>query len=525
VGGQAAGPLCQLVADACRALRPALSQPSVARLDSIAVRLAGPLQLAVAGRIKAGKSTVVNAVIGRRVSPTDVRECTRIVTRFQYGTVDRVEVVRANGNRVTLPYDADGMVPADLGVPVADIALIDAYLTSATLRDVTVIDTPGLGSLDTASSQRTQGLLGVRSAADGSVDAGSRSAIAQAEAILFVLTQAARSDDVDALSAFHSSTAPRASSPVNAVAILNKADQVAGGGDPLESAAQLAQAQARTLRHRVWDVLPLVGLMAEATETGLFTESDADTLRRISALDTASRTLLFYSADLFVRPEIEVPVSARARLLERLDLYGIRRAVELLEARPGMSAGELRRQLVAVSGFPAVRHVVDSAFRRRSDCIKASVAIAALEAVAAEAPAADRAQIRDALEALLQHPQAHQLRLMEAASLVTSGVVQMPEDLAAELARLVLGDGPAEQLDLPGQPTSALADAALQAAARWRSFATFGSNPAQSRVAHVVHRGYFLLWQQLQGQPGAGFARPQPAAGAPFTGMSPGGYG
>ncbi|HEX3816580.1 MAG TPA: dynamin family protein [Mycobacteriales bacterium] len=515
-GGQpAAGVLCRVVADTCAALRPRLSQPTGAGVEQISRRLSGPLQLAIAGRIKSGKSTVVNALIGRRVAPTDIRECTRIVTRFSYGTVDRVEVVRTNGNRVTLPYDADGLVPSDIGVDPADVALIDAYLTSATLRDVTVIDTPGLGSLDAASAARTRHLLGETPAnvtanatanatangtaepADGGLDAGSHSAIAQAEAVLFVLTQAARADDVDTLSIFRAYTTPKASSPVNAIAVLNKADQIVAD-DPLAAAAELAAAQARTLHHRVSDVLPLVGLVAEATETGLFTEADADTLRRIAALDPGSRTLLFLSTDLFLRPEIPVPVPARARLLERLDLFGITQAIALLDADPGLSAGELRRRLVGSSGFPAVRAVVDTAFRRRADGIKANVAIAALESLAAAAPYADRMHISDALEELMQRPEAHQLRLLEVASLVTSGTVAMPAELGTELARLVVAADPAEQLGLPGQPPEALAHAALDAAARWRSFATFGSTPAQSRVAHVVHRGYFLLWQQLQ---------------------------
>ncbi len=504
---QAAGVLCRAVADACSAMRPALTQQGNARVEQIARRLSGPLQLAIAGRIKSGKSTVVNALIGRRVAPTDIRECTRIVTRFQYGTVDRVEVVRTNGNRVTLPYDADGLVPTNLGVDPSDVALIDAYLTSNTLRDVTVIDTPGLGSLDAASAARTKELLGAVAAeaepSDDGLDAGSRVAIAQAEAVLFVLTQAARADDVDTLSIFRAYTTPKASSPVNAIAVLNKADQVVGpdGGDPIQAAGELAAAQARTLHHRVSDVLPLVGLIAEATETGLFTEADADVLRQIAALDPGSRTLLFLSADLFLRPEIPIPVPARARLLERLDLFGVIRAVELIDAEPGLPAGELRRRLVGRSGFPALRGVVDTAFRRRADGIKANVAIAALEALAAptsELGAGDRMAIADGLEELMQRPEAHALRLLEAASLVTSGTVSMPEPMREELTRLVVATNPAEQLGLAGQPPDALAHAALEAAARWRSFATFGSTPAQSRIAHVVHRGYFLLWQQLQ---------------------------
>lgn len=496
--------LSRLVVDTCAGLRPHVQQQTAARIDLIARRLSGPLQLAIAGRIKSGKSTVVNALIGRRVAPTDVRECTRIVTRFQYGTVDHVEVVRKNGNRVTLPYDQDGLVPTELGVDHSDIALIDAYLTSALLQDVTVIDTPGLGSLHKESAQRTRELLGAAVETDEGLDEDSTHAIAQAEAVLFVLTQAARADDVDTLSIFRAYTTPKASSPVNAIAVLNKADQVVAD-DPIAAAADLARAQAEKLHRRVSDVYPLVGLIAEATETGLFTEADAGTLRQIAALDPGSRTLLFLSTDLFLRPEIPIPVPARTRLLERLDLFGIRQAVELLDAEPDLPAGELRRRLVGSSGFPAVRDVIDTAFRRRADGIKANVAIAALESLAQDTPYQDRMAISDALEELAARPQAHQLRLLEAAALISSGTVELPKPQAAEVARLAAGGDPAEQLDLPGQPPEALAHAALEAAARWRSFATFGSTPAQSRIAHVVHRGFFLLWQQLQaGRNGGG---------------------
>ncbi|HEV7653288.1 MAG TPA: dynamin family protein [Mycobacteriales bacterium] len=91
------GPLGDAVGAVCAELRPALSPAAAGLLDQVVSRLDGPLQLAVAGRITSGKSTVVNALIGRRVAPTDVRECTRLVTRFRYGTVgaDRGTAARA----------------------------------------------------------------------------------------------------------------------------------------------------------------------------------------------------------------------------------------------------------------------------------------------------------------------------------------------------------------------------------------------------------------------------------------------
>lgn len=513
------GPLSRAVGQACEELRPAVTADTATRIGGVLTRLDGPLQLAVAGRIKSGKSTVVNTLLGRRVAPTDVRECTRLVTRFQYGTVDRVEVVGVDGGRRTLPYDPDGLVPADLGAEPDQIAYLDAFLTSASLVGLTVIDTPGLGSLDAASARRTEVLLGAGGgapvpvadvlpaagapgeAAGPGLDAGSRAAIAQAEAVLYVLTQAARADDADALAIFKAYSTPQASSPINALGVLNKADQLVPGpgvADEWAAATTLASSQAQALRQHIWDVLPLVGIVAEATETGHFTQADADALRQLAALDPAEREMLFFSTDLFVRLDLPVPVPARGRLLERLDLYGIRRAIELLTAEPGLTAGELRRRLAGLSGFPAVRGLVDSALRRRADGIKASVALAALDVVAARAPVADRIRIREAVEELTARPEAHLLPLLQAAAQVTTGRVPLPDELAAELSRLVGSDDPGEQLGQPGAPVETLRTAALETAARWRSFATFGSTPEQSRIAHVVHRGFFLVWQRLR---------------------------
>lgn len=159
------GPLSQAVARLCVALQPQVGEATGTGLREVLRRLDTPLQLAVAGRIKAGKSTLVNALIGRRVAPTDVGECTRLVTRFQYGTVDRIEVVMRDGRTVTIPFAPDGGIPADLGGASTDldeVSHLEAYLTSGLLEDITVIDTPGLGSMDSASVGRTEALLGTR---------------------------------------------------------------------------------------------------------------------------------------------------------------------------------------------------------------------------------------------------------------------------------------------------------------------------------------------------------------------------
>ncbi|MDN5750703.1 MAG: dynamin family protein, partial [Pseudonocardia sp.] len=43
-------------------------QAQLARLDE-------PLRVAIAGKVKAGKSTLLNALVGEQVAPTDAGEC------------------------------------------------------------------------------------------------------------------------------------------------------------------------------------------------------------------------------------------------------------------------------------------------------------------------------------------------------------------------------------------------------------------------------------------------------------------
>ncbi|XVS64398.1 dynamin family protein [Actinosynnema sp. CA-299493] len=503
---QLAGPLSAAVANLCVGLRPQVSPATAAGLGEVLRRLSAPLQVAVAGRIKSGKSTLVNALIGRRVAPTDVGECTRLVTRFQYGTVDRIEVVFTDGRKQVLPFEANGSIPPDLGVDVERVSHVEAYLTNAVLRDLTVIDTPGLGSLDAASVARTEALLGAVAEPDG-LDPVSRNAVAGAEAVLYVVTQGVRADDQQALAAFTAATASREAGPVNAIAVLNKADTIAAetvagsGGDTWQAAVLLAERQALTLKPRVADVLPVIGLVAESTETGGFTSADADALRKLAELDDATRETMLISADLFVSWECDVPVGTRTRLLEKLDLYGVRKALEAVDAEPGITAGALRRKLLDASGLDGVRAKLNAVFRSRADGIKAAAALASVTSLAAASgDPNERQRVHDAIEVLLAKPEAHQLRLLEALTLVASGAVAMPADLVEEVLRFGSSPDLAEQLGLRGRPPQELLAYALERAGWWRSFASFGATPAQSRVAHVVHRAYFLIWQQLRGR-------------------------
>jgi hypothetical protein len=497
-----AGPLSSCVAALCDEVLPHVGEPAGEQVRRVRQRLDEPLRVALAGRLKAGKSTLVNALIGRRVAPTEVGECTRVVTQFRYGTVDRVDVVRRDGDRVSLPLDEAGMIPQRLGVPRGEVAYVDVTLTTDNLRALTVIDTPGLASTNRSVSAGAERFLFADTTAplDEDLDADSVGAISGAEAIAYVFTQSVRDDDLAALEAFRSVSARLAGNPINSVGLFNKADKLVDGvADPWPVAGPLAAAQAAVLRRVVSDVVPVVGLLAETTEAGRLTAGDCEALRVLSQLPPAEKAILLASVDLFTARPCPVPRPQRERLLALLDLYGIGFSLAQLTAHPQLGSGELVRMLLAASGFPRLRQTLDQTFRWRTDAIKAGWALSTLERTAGTAGAArDRELLRDAIERVLQRPEYHRLRLLEVAQLVTTGAVELPETMEQELTRLALSQDPQWILGLPTAGADQLARAAVDAAARWRVYAVAGASPAQSRVAQVAHRGFHLLSQRVR---------------------------
>lgn len=493
------GPLSARVARLCVELGPRVGRRMAARLAGVRRSLAAPLQVAVAGRISAGKSTVVNALIGRRVAPTGAGECTRLVTRFAYGPVDRVDVVLRDGTRRSLPFDDAGTIPAELGVQLGAVSHLEAYLTSAVLRGLTVVDTPGLAAPDDSSVRRAHQVL---CGGPEVLDEGSAAALTTAEAVLYVVTQTVRADDAELLAAFQAATGGRAPGPANAIAVLNKVDTVppesvpGAGGDVARAGVLLAARQAEVLGRRVACVLPMIGLLAETAETGSFSSADARALAALAGIDPGTRGALLLSADLFTTLDAPVPAAVRGRLLRLLDLHGVAVALAALETDPQLSTGALRRTVLAASGLHQLRDRLDVVLRARADGIKAAAALSAVSALAGQGEAGERTVIRDVVAALLAEPQSHQLRLLAAVSSVSSGAAPFPAELADEIVRLGGSAAVAEQLGLPGRPPGELASHALQRARWWRSFA-FDATPAQARIAHVVHRAYFLRWQEL----------------------------
>ena len=496
------GALVERVLAACTRLRSTAGDGPITKvLDELDAGLREPLRVAVAGRVNSGKSTLVNALLRQRVAPTDVSECTRYVTWYRFGIPERVEVVHLDGSRTPRALQPDGSMPTDLPLEGADVVELEVFLTNDALRDLVIIDTPGLASGDGGRSALTRDLL--------ALDTRSRLGVAKADAVVFLLSSSVSAGDAEVLADLRSLFTTLNASSINAVGVLSKADKLdEDAPDPLASARAIAAQLGGQLRGSVAIVVPIIGLLAETADCGVMTEAAAKALHDLASLPLPARRSLLLSTDRFINADVPVEPEARADLLAALDLHGIERALAAFDADATTTASALVAMLRQESGVDEVERLLADSFAANADALKAGNALTTLERAAfSEAMslnAGERAAVIDEVEAISMDPAMHRLAEMRAVQEISAGRVALPEDLRADLFRITTAAGPATRVGLA--PTATVAEvqqAALAGVARWKTFGNQGrSSPAQQWLADVAGKSYERLWLAVtQGRP------------------------
>lgn len=108
------------------------------------------LRVLVAGEAKRGKSTLINALLGRAVLPAGVTPLTALATAVRYGRDERVTAVFRDGRTEGYPLPALGDLVTERGNPgnsrgLASVTVaVDASILAHGLE---LVDTPGIGSV------------------------------------------------------------------------------------------------------------------------------------------------------------------------------------------------------------------------------------------------------------------------------------------------------------------------------------------------------------------------------------------
>ncbi|MER5391127.1 dynamin family protein [Saccharopolyspora sp. NPDC002686] len=467
-------------------------------------RLDQPLRIAVSGRVKAGKSTLINALVGAELAPTDAEERTQVSTFYQYGPEPKILIHTPHGAVQNVPVSTlDAGTIRDLQHWRPDeVSRLVIESPTPGLQAITLIETPGVAS---AAVQET-----------------GRSALAQilseADAVLY-LTRYPRQTDLQFLQSVNELQTAR-SVPISTIVAFSRADETGSGGpEALQAAERIAERYRNdpTLRSFAQHLIPVVGLLGQAVAT--MTDEEFTALGNLARLSQNDLEALLLSADRFINSKIEsIPGTIRQQLFERFGQFGLERALTLL--RSGTTEPKkLRSALLEESGLNSLHETVHQQFVERQDALRARSAMLAVDMVLRANPRPGVQQLRGEFERLLAN--AHEWNELRLLSELDSGQVRFARPLQAEAKRLLGAFGTSPQERLGRDETTLTADLAGEAAAALARWRVQSVNPLHDRIHREAVRTVLRSCERLivnqAAQPAQAAQAAQPHAAQPHA--------
>lgn len=222
-----------------------------------------PFNVAVFGRMKTGKSTLINSLIGEPLAITGVEEATATINVISYSAEpDKLNHFTVHWNDAppeTFPLDC--LTSQWTGKEnevlqrIKKTAYLELYSDMESLKLCEIIDTPGTGSAAQEHEKITQDFL-----------SASEVSGRKADAIIYVFPPVGRETDQCNLDTFTQNNCLPHSDPYNSVAVLHKWDHIYwdNGGD-FEDIKNKAKRLYGIMHSMTADVIPVSAPLALAS--------------------------------------------------------------------------------------------------------------------------------------------------------------------------------------------------------------------------------------------------------------------
>lgn len=119
-----------------------------------------PFTLVILGDFKRGKSTIINALLGRPLAPVNVAPETYTINEISYGSPS-INAVLKNGERMLLQKHEITRESLEKLMPTLESPIdhLDIRDNADILKEIRIVDTPGLSDIEDLDDQVTQYLM------------------------------------------------------------------------------------------------------------------------------------------------------------------------------------------------------------------------------------------------------------------------------------------------------------------------------------------------------------------------------
>src|SRR5215217_2104156 len=352
------------------------------RMEGLAKQVYQPCVVAVVGRVKVGKSTFVNALLGEDLAKVGTTETTATINYFTYGQPDPKAPVRCywRGGRITDHNREflDGLQGSDLEtLRQADgIDHLEYFLPNPFLKQITIVDTPGTGAVVEEHQDRTVEFMQLNNQLRDRHDQETRRLGDTADAVIYLVKQVATAEAKEFLEEF-SQTAGGRSSALNAIGVMSKIEL---NQEVMERRHELSTKIADQLNKSLNTVVPVAAGARRALDQLL--ENDRRGLERMVTtlryIHPNTLEMLLDSEDFFrdeggefgdLFDDCPVGPAERRKLLGDM-VWGVFTTIARVAAKRELSLDEVVDRLEEICGFRPLWEVLNNHFVKRGHILR-----------------------------------------------------------------------------------------------------------------------------------------------------------
>ena len=353
-----------------------LGRQYLEQLSALKVRLHQPCELAIAGKVKAGKSSFLNVLIGEDLAKVGNMETTATINRFCYGRPeysDRPVKVVWDGGKITyetLDFMNNLQVRDHEVLKMASkIDYLEYRIEHPILRELTIVDTPGTGAAVDEHQDVADMYFNLRE----KHKLQTHKCTSHADAVAYLMRAVPNKIDKSFLDDFKKNTED--GMPLNAIGILSQVDV---NEDLLKDRINQAQYLADSLKQQLSTVIPVsAGLYKVVQEKKHLFGEWQNAIRKIPSktLEMMLKKDKFFISSSFT----DIPVEKRKEMKSGIPWSIFRTIISTLYHADCVE--DAVSELLGIANIDKVKQTINEYFFKRSKLIRCSRVLADLYAL------------------------------------------------------------------------------------------------------------------------------------------------